>query len=66
VEYGRVGPTEARLALIAVNTALALGVRPGVRMANWTLWGVLAGITLVFVLRLARNLSRLATLEPQR
>jgi len=66
VEYGRVGPTEARLALIAVNTALALGVRPGARMANWTLWGVLAGMTLVFVLRLARNLSRLATLEPQR
>src|SRR5438876_3345048 len=66
VEYGRIGPTEARLALIVVNTVLALGVRPTVRVANWTLVIVLAGMVLVFVWRLVRNLSRLNKLEPQR
>jgi len=65
VEYGRVGPTEARLVLILVNTVLALGVRPGARVANWALAITLAAMTLVFVLRLARNLSRLAKVEPQ-
>ncbi len=66
VEYGRIGPTEARLVLIVVNTVLALGVRPTVRVANWTLVIVLAGMVLVFVWRLVRNLSRLNKLEPQR
>ena len=66
VEYGRIGPTEARLVLIVVNTALALGVRPAVRVANWTLVIVLAAMAVVFVWRLARNLSRLNKLEPQR
>src|SRR6266576_2628490 len=66
VEYGRIGPTEARLVLIVVNTVLALGVRPTVRVANWTLVIVLAGMALVFVWRLARNLSRLNKLEPRR
>src|SRR5258705_2998918 len=66
VEYGRIGPTEARLVLIGVNTALALGVRPTVRVANWTLVIVLAAMAFVFVFRLARNLSRLDKLEPQR
>ena len=66
VEYGRMGPTEVRLVLIVVNTVVALGVRPSVRVANWTLVIVLAGMALVFVWRLARNLSRLNKLEPQR
>ncbi len=66
VEYGRIGPTEARLVLIVVNTVLALGVRPTVRVANWTVVIVLAGMALVFVWRLARNLSRLSKLEPRR
>ena len=66
VEYGRIGPTEARLALIVLNTGLALGVHPTVRVANWTAVVVLAGMALVFVWRLARNLSRLSKLEPQR
>ncbi len=66
VEYGRIGPTEARLVLIVVNTVLALGVRPTARVANWTLVIVLAGMVLVFVWRLARNLSRLNKLDPQR
>jgi phosphatidylglycerophosphate synthase len=66
VEYGRIGPTEARLALVVLNTALALGMRPTVRLADWTLGVVLAAMVLVFVWRLARNLSRLAKLEPRR
>ncbi len=66
VEYGRLGPTEVRLVLILVNTILALGVRPAVRVANWTVAVVLAGMVLVFVWRLARNLARLSKLEPQR
>ncbi len=66
VEYGRMGPTEVRLVLIVLNTVLALGVRPGVRVANWTVAVVLAGMVLVFVWRLARNLSRLSKLEPPR
>jgi len=66
VEYGRIGPTEARLALIVLNTVLALGVHPSVRVANWTAAVVLASMVLVFVWRLARNLSRLNKLDPQR
>jgi archaetidylinositol phosphate synthase len=66
VEYGRMGPTEVRLVLIVLNTVLALGVRPSVRVANWMAVVVLAGMVLVFVWRLARNLSRLSKLEPQR
>ena len=66
IEYGRIGPTEARLALIVLNTVLALGVHPTVRVANWTVAVVLAGMALVFVWRLARNLARLSRLEPER
>jgi len=66
IEYGRIGPTEARLALIVLNTVLALGVHPTVRVANWTVAVVLAGMALVFVWRLARNLARLDKLEPER
>jgi archaetidylinositol phosphate synthase len=61
--YGRLGPTEARLMLIAVNTALALGA---------STFGILdvLGIALVAVMiaalvgRAARNLKRLSELEP--
>jgi len=66
VEYGRMGPTEARLALIALNTVLALGVHPTVRVANWAGLVGLAGVALVFAWRVARNLSHLSKLEPQR
>jgi phosphatidylglycerophosphate synthase len=66
VEYGRIGPTEARLVLVVVNTVLALGVHPSMRVANWTAAVVLAGMALVFAWRLARNLARLSKLEPQR
>jgi archaetidylinositol phosphate synthase len=61
--YGRLGPTEARLMLIAVNTALALGA---------STFGVLdvLGIGLAAVMiaalvgRAAGNLRRLSELEP--
>jgi archaetidylinositol phosphate synthase len=61
--YGRFGPTEARLFLIAVNTALVLGM-PGFGLLD------VAGISLAAVMllgligRARRNLRRLAELEP--
>ena len=69
--YGRLGPTEARLALIAVNTLLALGIAPTVSVAG-------VGVTVLDVVglavaalmvaglatRAARNLRELARLEP--
>jgi archaetidylinositol phosphate synthase len=61
--YGRLGPTEARLMLVAVNTALALGA------ATFGILDIL-GIGLAAVMiaalvgRAARNLKRLSELEP--
>ena len=66
VAYGGIGPTEARLVLVVVNTVLALGMRPSARVINWTCVGVLAAMALVFAWRLGRNLSRLAKAEPTR
>jgi phosphatidylglycerophosphate synthase len=68
--YGRLGPTEARLALIALNTAIALGL-PRLTLAGLSL-SALDAIALSAVLamaialaaRAARNLRRLARLEP--
>jgi archaetidylinositol phosphate synthase len=69
--YGRLGPTEARLGLIAANTALALGPA-----ATMSVFGVGVGILDVVGLglaalmlvglgvRAARNLRELARLEP--
>jgi phosphatidylglycerophosphate synthase len=61
--YGRLGPTEARLLLIAVNTLLAIGV------ASFGLLDVLGlGLAAVMIAalvgRAARNLKRLSDLEP--
>lgn len=73
ISYGRIGPTEVRLILILLN-AIALittgwpsplPVPIGV-VANWTLGAVLLGMVALFVGRFARNLYRLAKLEPQR
>jgi archaetidylinositol phosphate synthase len=69
--YGRLGPTEARLGLIALNAALALGLVPSFTVAGLGL-GVLdvAGLALVALMlgglavRAARNLRELARLEP--
>jgi len=64
--YGRIGPTEARLVLIAINTLLALGA-PGPilnTIANWTLGLLVVGMLVAAAVRIARNLAALAELEP--
>jgi phosphatidylglycerophosphate synthase len=73
ISYGRIGPTEVRLMLVALNTILALtalaelkGPVPIHVVANWTLAVLLTGMVVLFVGRFARNLYRLAKLEPQR
>jgi archaetidylinositol phosphate synthase len=69
--YGRLGPTEARLLLVAFNAVLALGVIPAVDVLGLgvTLLDVvglgLAGVMLVALGgRALRNLRELARLEP--
>jgi archaetidylinositol phosphate synthase len=61
--YGRLGPTEARLLLIGVNTLLALGV---VQFGLLDVLGIglAAAMIVALVARAARNLKRLAELEP--
>jgi phosphatidylglycerophosphate synthase len=73
ISYGRIGPTEVRLLLVFLNTVLALaalwevkGPWPINLVANWTLAILLAAMVALFVGRFARNLYRLAKLEPQR
>ena len=73
ISYGRIGPTEVRLLLVFLNTVLALaalwevkGPWPIRLVANWTLAILLAGMVALFVGRFARNLYRLAKIEPQR
>ena len=69
--YGRLGPTEARLGLIAVNVVLALGLVPSFTLAGLGL-GVLDAFGLALAalmlgglaVRVARNLRELARLEP--
>jgi phosphatidylglycerophosphate synthase len=69
--YGRLGPTEARLALIALNTALALGAGVGARVAGLDLsvldlvgLGAAALMLAGLAARAARNLRELAAREP--
>jgi len=73
ISYGRIGPTEVRLMLILLNTVAVITAGwpsplpvPISVVANWTLAVVLAGMVALFVGRFARNLYRLAKLEPQR
>ena len=73
IAYGRIGPTEVRLLLVVLNSLVALialaelkGPVPIHIVANWTLAILLAGMVVLFVGRFARNLYRLAKLEPQR
>jgi archaetidylinositol phosphate synthase len=73
ISYGRIGPTEVRLLLVILNTTLAVaalwqvkGPFPVGIVANWTLAILLGGMVALFVGRFARNLYRLAKLEPQR
>jgi len=65
--YGSFGPTEARLALIALNTALALGLGIevlGVGLLDAAGIGIAAAMILALIGRAGRNLRRLAELEP--
>ena len=69
--YGSIGPTEARLALIALNTVMALGVGLGfdlfgVGMTPLDIVGLgLSGLALIALgARARRNLRTLARLEP--
>jgi len=66
ISYGRIGPTEVRLLLIALNTLVVFWPSPTSLVANWTLGIILAGMVALFVGRFVRNLYRLAKLEPQR
>jgi archaetidylinositol phosphate synthase len=69
--YGRLGPTEARLALIALNTMIALGVGLGFEVGGLGLTVLdLIGLAVAVLMaasligRAGRNLRRLAELEP--
>ncbi len=61
--YGRFGPTEARVMLIAVNTALALGII-GNGLLDVLGIGLAAAMILALIGRAGRNLRRLSELEP--
>jgi archaetidylinositol phosphate synthase len=69
--YGRLGPTEARVGLIAVNTALAFGVAPALSLAGLEMsvldlaaLGVAGAMRAGLGVRAARNLRELARREP--
>jgi archaetidylinositol phosphate synthase len=61
--YGRLGPTEARVLLIGVNTLLALGVI-GNGLLDVLGIGLAAAMIAALIGRAGRNLKRLAELEP--
>jgi archaetidylinositol phosphate synthase len=61
--YGRFGPTEARLMLIAVNTLLVLGIVGG-GLLDLLGIGLAAAMIAALIGRAGRNLRRLAELEP--
>jgi phosphatidylglycerophosphate synthase len=65
--YGRLGPTEARVGLIAINTLLALGVAPaalGMGVLDFAVLGIAAAMLAALAVRAFRNLRELARLEP--
>jgi archaetidylinositol phosphate synthase len=67
--YGRLGPTEARVGLIAINTVLALGVVPtalGMGLLDFVVLGIAAVMLGALGVRAFRNLRELARLEPAR
>ena len=61
--YGRFGPTEARLMLIAVNTLLVLGI-VGNGLLDVLGIALAAAMIIALIGRAGRNLRRLAELEP--
>src|SRR5262245_20200131 len=68
--YGRLGPTEARVGLIAINVPLALGVAPtlvaGLGLLDVVGLAAAAGMLLALGVRATRNLRELAQREPAR
>lgn len=71
IGYGYVGPTEMRLILIGLNTALALGSGLGFRLVGLTLTPldviglvVVGAMTLMLAARSTKNLRELSRLEP--
>ena len=69
--YGRFGPTEARLALIGLNIAMALGaglsftlLGVGVTVLDVVAWAIAGGMLTALAVRAAKNLRRLAAAEP--
>ena len=69
--YGGIGPTEVRLVLIALNTLIALGVGLGFSVAELGLTvldliglAIAGAMVAALIGRAARNLKRLAELEP--
>lgn len=70
ISYGRFGPTEARIILALVNTALYFAVVHGLSpaailgVADPFVCGLAAVMFLVLVVRFARNLRRLGEREP--
>jgi archaetidylinositol phosphate synthase len=69
--YGRFGPTEARLALIAMNVAMALGagmgfqfLGVGITVLDVVAWVVAGGMLAALGFRAAKNLRTLAAAEP--
>ena len=61
--YGRLGPTDARLLLVGVNTLLALGLI-GDGVLDVLGIALAAAMLLALLARAGRNLKRLAELEP--
>jgi len=69
--YGRLGPTEARLGLVVINTLLALGIAPvislfgfGVTVLDVVVLGAAGAMAIGLAVRAARNLRELARREP--
>jgi archaetidylinositol phosphate synthase len=66
--YGRLGPTEARVGLIALNTLIVLGMAPvvgGLSVLDVALLVVAAAMVVAMTASAFRNLRSLARLEPQ-
>jgi phosphatidylglycerophosphate synthase len=71
--YGRLGPTEARVGLVAINTLLALGLAPeisvlglGITALDVAVLGIAALMVGALLVRAFGNLRELARLEPPR
>jgi phosphatidylglycerophosphate synthase len=64
--YGRIGPTEARLVLVAGNVGLALSGSSAavVPVATGAAAALVIGMLVMVGVRIGRNLSELARLEP--